>query len=108
MTFFISTKYSKQMPFPEIGRWHIVFRLMPHWNRSGAVELVAGIFKQTAHPPIGEMLTSRYYKGFLFARDFHWSLAIAGAWNLPTLEELKANLKNLWRKLNQRKMNTER
>ena len=95
MTFFISTKYAKQMPFPEIGRWHIVFRLMPqHW-KNGALELVIGVFKQTGNPPLGEMLTSRYYKGFLFARDFHWSLAIAGGWNLPKWSEIKEKLRCL-------------
>ncbi len=95
MTFFISTKYFKQMPFPEVGRWHVVFRLMPHWSRRQAVEIVVGVFKKTGEPPQGEMLTRRYYKGFLFARDLQWSLAIAGGWNLPKWSEIKEKLRCL-------------
>lgn len=103
MPFFISTKTYKQMPFPEVGRWHIVFRLMPNFAMNHTIELVIGVFKTHTRPEKGDRMTSKYYYGFLIARDFQWPLSIAGAWNLPTWIELKEKIKCLKQKL-QKKM----
>jgi hypothetical protein len=78
------------MPFPEKDRWHIVCRLVPNvYARNGGYACDIGCFKLTSYPPEGEMVSKKNYKGVWFRKDFTPQLSIEGAWNLPTLNELR-------------------
>jgi hypothetical protein len=54
----------------DIGKWNLIFGLVPVYYRSDAFEFHFGFFKITSHPSEGEMITKRNYKGFWIRKTF--------------------------------------
>ena len=52
------------MHLPAIKRWYFVFGFFPSVDSYNTFDFQFGIFKPTAWPPAGEVMSRKNYKGF--------------------------------------------